>query len=352
MQYHLITVVWGSEFIEDYLKVVLPLQICSGNLGAFRQETALYRIFVPPEGRKQICESPVYQRLKNMIPVDFVDFFPEDGIQHIVLMNRAHQMAIQDALKIGAILIFLSPDCLISHNSFKKLIQFVQEGKRVVMIPGLRVNKKEMVCMLEQRVHQEGGIPSRELVQLAIPFLHEISHSLFWNLRINTNPSAIYWKLDDGNVLIRAFHLHPFLVWPEKNIGISSTTIDNGFEKLACPDPSKWKIVEDSDDIAVFDITTKDRFQGMLGDMPATYWKIAKWAVRGSLPQHRCYFKKKLYFKTTDRKSSWLQTEQESDFIVNKTLRLLYWGRVLGLDKAYKWSCALRSRLQSILRCF
>lgn len=338
MEYHFITAVWGDSFIDAYLRVVLPMQICPGNLGAFRGTKVLYRIFTPPEDRVKICRSPMYTRLQEIVEVDFVDIQREKGLDNLALMNRCHQLAIKEALKKNAVLIFLSPDCLISNRTFQYLVQSIEQGIRVVMIPALRLKKEIMLPVIESLFSsadiQKEGISSRELVKTALPYLHEISESLFWGKTISSRPSNLYWKLDEGNVLIRGFHLHPLLVWPERRKATSHLTIDDQFVSLACPNKKTWKVVADSDDIAVFEISNRERGEGGLLDrMPCNPWNVAKWTFGGAAPLHRWFVQHRLYMRSTDRSPSWHLPEQCSDEAVRK---ILWWAKLGFFVPIYK----------------
>ena len=92
MEFHLITVVWGHSYVDSYLKVDLPLQLCPGNLGAFKNRHAIYRIFTTTEDKETIRQSPIFKKLESLIRVDFIEIKRQATFDAIGQMNDCHQV--------------------------------------------------------------------------------------------------------------------------------------------------------------------------------------------------------------------------------------------------------------------
>src|SRR5882762_4722390 len=68
MNFHFLTPIWGTDFTDRYLRFFLPAQI--ENLRAFAD--CVYKIIATPEAEEQIRQSPVFERLRATINVQFL----------------------------------------------------------------------------------------------------------------------------------------------------------------------------------------------------------------------------------------------------------------------------------------
>jgi hypothetical protein len=315
-QFHFITVVWGDRYTESFLDVILPSQLSSGNLPAFRKDgvRATYKVFTTTRDAERIRRAPVYDRLSGVLPVEFTLIDDVLVNQKHEAMTECHRRAIRAAKGEGAILIFLAPDLIFSDGSFRRLREISETGKRVVILAGIRVVKETFVPWFLSRFDQGDRcsitLPARELVKNALNHLHPFTQSCFWDSpQFSRWPSNIYWAVGGEGYVARGYHFHPLMVHPVRKDLEPSSTIDDEYLALACPDLNDWHVVQDSDDILIVDITDRAQFADMLLPRRASEFRVAFWAQVQARPHHRLLSRYDLRFHTGDLSPEWKTVE-------------------------------------------
>lgn len=327
LKFDIVNVVWGRKYTDSFLRISLPLQLCTGNLGALPPGSARYRIFTTRSDWEYMQSFPAMRKLQEMIPVDYNEIeAPDDAMSVHPKMTECHNKAIRDAWQERRALIFLSPDCLISNQMFHTILKNVQEDKRVILITGLRLKKEDMIPLVESVLEDENirhnGLDSRSLVALSIPHLHPLSESLFCKQHISHGPANIYWWLDNENVLAFAFHLHPLFVWPE-TYAQELTTIDDEFIAFACPSKEKWKIIQDSDEMVAFEFSDNNNiatYGRYIHWMPCNPSNVGLWAYQSVRSHHWDFIDKPIYIHASEHKESWNEIENRAHEFIKQVL--------------------------------
>lgn len=288
---HIVTVVWGEEYTRFYLNVCLPTQLSEGNIQLVGQRAqAIYKIVTTKQDRKVIESSIIYQKLASLIKVEFVDLALVKSENKYELMTQSYALTLDAANQLDVPLVFLTPDQAMSQNTFKYLEEVLQRGKRAVFISTIRLAKEGFVADLKQKYGTESvfGITSRDLVKIALKNLHKISKESFFGKTLTAWPSHIYWDCGENTLLARGFHLHPLLIWPENKLARLKDSIDGKFSMLACPNPATWEIIQDSDDIAMFELSGPQACQEHATE-PTSLLRMSYW-VKDKAAQSHCYF--------------------------------------------------------------
>lgn len=322
--------VWGDSYIKAFIDVSLPSQLSEGNLGQLKgRSDCRYHIFTTEEGREKIESSEPFQDLKKILPVDFFQLGDSFSENKYYKWAQCNKITILEANRLNAAVIFFNPDAIYSDGMFKILIDAMQQGKRVVVCSGVRLMKESFLKNLAQhrKEFQKGKtdltLPPRILTSFALKHLHPISESLFWEQEmISTWPSNLYWRLDDETLLIRAFHLHPILIWPEKKNVLPHTTIDDVYLGKVCPSRDKWKIITDSDEFAAFEMSSESEAPMIYTDKKDLE-KVALWAFTVTKPYHWKFFQTPIFLHSKDKNSSWALKIQACNDEVDKILRFL-----------------------------
>lgn len=316
----IITVVWGKEFTDSFLKITLPLQLCPGNMGSLPAGKACYKIFTTRNDWEAMQLHPNMKKLHEMISVEFVEitkFHPH--LHRYQILNACHQQAISSANQKGHALLFLSPDNLISNQTFRTILQYVQEGKKAIAIITPRAKKELMVPLIEDVLNENAschnGIDSRLLVKLSIPHLHiETEATCCNNEKIHACVANMFWKIDNENLFGFGFHPHPLFIWPEANVNPNSA-IDNVYLSDACPSKEKWKLIQDSDEFFVVEFSDSQWHSGIewVNCNPAY---VANWGIQNAPRPHQWELFNLICFHSCDYKSEWKRIEdQASQFI-------------------------------------
>ena len=108
--YHFIVVVWGGEYVDLFLRVVLPTHLSPGNLPSMPRDAWRYRIYTPARDAQTVLQSSAYAQLARVGHVELREI-PEikDSFKYEVI-SECHRHAIHVASQDEAALVFLAPD--------------------------------------------------------------------------------------------------------------------------------------------------------------------------------------------------------------------------------------------------
>jgi len=242
MNFHFIVPVWGASYTELFTDICLPMLFTPGNLGIFEKRNKAadqFVILTTFEDYLSILDSISYQRLKNLIQVEFVLI---DGIIDLSKTHDAMSMCYAMAMGRDSVIpdktyfIFLTPDSFWSDGAFSRLVELAENSVNVVMAIGFRVNLESMSLLLKSQIAQSPdnpAIPKSELVRLVIDNIHQLSRShniLTKSGFLNSWPSHIYWiNKGDYQLIAHCFHLHPLMVLSNSRKVAIGTTIDGEY---------------------------------------------------------------------------------------------------------------------------
>lgn len=338
MKIHIITVVWGEEYINYFLKIVIPNQLSNGNLEIFKENPeAIYKIYTSSKDSIIIENSPILVVLSKCIKYEIIKIADIDFSSKYAAMNQLHGYAIDSAVKEQAVLIFLSPDMIISEFFFKKLMQLSQNSK-VVLVLGFRVIKEEITPILvnnySNNQNNKISISSRELANLSIKYMYPISQSLLINCKTFPGcPSHLYWNVDGSGILCRAFHLHPLLIKQNNDNKPINDTIDGTYIHKICYDYKDIFIVTDSDDLFIASVDSIND-NGAYEKYDFNINKIAKWVCCTTNKYHRRYIYEKIRLHSDDISSRWNAVEADSDITVNEIM--IEYNRIKNVEEFKK----------------
>ena len=291
--FHVISVVWGAEYLDLFLNTCLPTQLGEGNVPALPQGSR-YRILTRAADVGEIQRHATVRALARVIPVDVVAVEAFEDIERAErqtherkadrrfdLVTACNRVGIRDGVKAGAAMLFPSPDYVMSANTFDAIVRRHRQGYRAVACVGLRLAKEGFL----RAIHAEGGLsgaPSpRELVRMAMPHLHAHTRSLFADSRtFNAYPLGVYWPVGADGLLGRSFHVHPIMVDPMRPSAMPKLTIDSDYLVKAVPDFARVHVVTDSDEFIVFELTEAERSFRSATGTGAALWRAAAMAVR------------------------------------------------------------------------
>lgn len=354
-QYLFITPVWGEVYVDRFVKVSLPSQLSAGNLGAIPPGKGLYLIYTRREHAKAITRSAAYRRLKAMMAVSVrsLDDLPDPRINENPheLQTAAYTRGIKAGEGKQTAYVFLTPDILIGDGTLASAVRLTEAGKRVHLVAGVRMSTDGAVaCVAADRAagRPEIPIPPRRLVRHLLDNLHPISAAHVVTNDTVRAPQHLYWTVGDQGLLVRAFHLHPLVVWPRVTDVRIRNTIDDEFIARACPDPADWHTVTDSDEMCVVEFSDRRHKRAMITD-PLTDSDMLRFMVESTTPDHRDHVLKHIRFHTHGvAAGDWAATEVASDKLIKRYLDL-YAKFAKGLPDTPAEAPALGTTLHSRL---
>ena len=268
--YDVITAVWGRDVIELFLELCVSNQLSSGNLPALPSGSR-YRILTSPDDVPMLAADPRLDPIRQVLPVDIVAVDMTDADRHVKAgqswnvhkrMIACHRRAAADAAADNRALIFLAPDFVLGEGTLEGLVRLHTRGARAVLTANLRLCREEFLADYVAR--GKDALPPRQLVGMALRYLHPWTRSLMADGKTTSDtPTSVYWPVRSGadldGLLVRSFYLHPMLVDPVRRDAMPGGPVDSHYVRDCCPDIAQCHVVEDSDDLVVFELSPVGR---------------------------------------------------------------------------------------------
>lgn len=307
--FRIITPVWGRSYAQIFTEMSLPSQMASGNLGIFSRGEAVYTIVTTAEEMKGIQRSSSFAALEKMMDVEFV---LHDEIQNedpYVRMTRCYNLAL-GRLKRPQVCLFLTADDFYSDGLFRTVRQMTEAGRRVVMVPTLRVILETFWAELQSRdVHT---LPSRQLVPLLLKHEHPMTTSCVINCAtrlLHALPAETLFRKKDGYVG-RWNVMHPLAIRVSPPAPTILSTIDWNYPLLNVAEASDIHIIRDSDEGFVASTTPLRYAQGQPISRHATrrhrIRNLKEWLNIGwALNFHTLQYSEPVYVHANELDAEW-----------------------------------------------
>lgn len=344
IDFHVLLPVWGEDYVDLFLTLTLPAQLSDGNIPYLRNISGnhRYKIYTSRYDAQRIERSPAYSKLANLIETeinyidDLLEVYNKAGINQHGAMTICHARGVEDANLAGAAVIFLCSDTIIADGGIKRISEVAMWGKRAIMTGGYRVAKSIIPEVIRRYSYPEKhciSIPPRDLVKLS---LANIPGQSFVNRNFTDGgwPSNLYWKVGEEGVIQRGMHLLPIMVNPLNKVSIVDNSIledpatfyghatdGSDYVRQAVPDYDDVYIVEDSDELVIFDVFSQSGCSSGKEEINPPdrlfSFKMAIWMNENLYPYHVRYFKHRIRFHYGKFSSIWEEVEAESNTLVD-----------------------------------
>lgn len=303
---HIITVVWGEEYVRFFTGPVLESLLWPGNLPSVAgRSTARHVIHTTAGDEPRLRAHPNFRRLAALLEVDIRVMGDEVGpdVEKYGLAAACHRLSLPDVARRGAALMLLSPDCLYADGALGHAVDKILEGYHAVMSASLRAAKEGFEPAVEERLRATDRVPldSRGLLGLAMDHLHPMSRThMVDSPTFNTWPSHLYWPAGGEGILARCFHLHPLLVNTGQCSQDFALAMDNDYLAKACPDPDLIHIIADSDRALGIEVSAANQFDHIIRPNRYGADPVAAWARDNANDQHRRFVRTPVRFTLRD----------------------------------------------------
>lgn len=304
LNYVLIMPVWGEHHTGLFLSYCLPFLLTDGNVGAFADRQLRVCVMSRRADFARMNQDINYRRLSAAVELVETEI---DGIIDLSAPYRAMTECYLMALRAlpnpdDTVTIFPTPDCVISRNALRAIIELMEDGWRGVMVCGLRLTLETAGPLLDQITACSGGpgkIGERELCQIVLQHLHPIS--LDCDVKsdefIVDWPSHVYWVAPDRTwLLAHCFHLHPLAVRGiPANVDVH-TTIDGDYLVELGASADKFYVCDSSDKLICFELSPRaKRVPGRPGRLRTQ--DLLRFSVSACNPLHREFFARAIWWK-------------------------------------------------------
>lgn len=308
LRFHHTLVVWGEAFTELFLHGCLPSLLSPGNIPAMASNArSVFNIHTTAADAARMSASPSIERLRQHIPVRFhvIDEADESeltGGNRYDLLAAFHREAHAAALADDALLIFLSPDILLSDGSMQAVERRVAAGNEVILITGIRTVLEEVRPWFEAQTGADGTMTlgSEALVEVALRSLHTLTQGNLWGgHRFHSDwPSQIFWKDGTDLLIAHCWQLHPLVVRPHRRSSVFHQTIDGDFLERAVNEDAHVHIMQDSREFCFLELSRHDHGTSTprrLGPFDPSRFRA--WAAQILLPNHRKFVRYPIVYR-------------------------------------------------------
>lgn len=215
-------VVWGHEYVENFLRINLRSMLSPGNLpGLSRQFRVVLNIVTDEPGRAQIESHPVHDELVRVADVEFTMIAPDAAAllrQDNVVRNFYVQFGMLEHCAVffaqgAASHLFMIPvDCVVADGSLVAMADTRLQGYECCGSGNIVANTETFLPALDERFR--GGpitISATELATLALRHAHHYFRSQILaaeNSDFGMYPRELFWPVP-GGVEIHSVFIHP-----------------------------------------------------------------------------------------------------------------------------------------------
>ncbi len=320
MHCHLVTVVWGTWHVDQYLNVNLPTLIASDNLPVFAKGgNVVYRIFTTEADRATLRAAPAFKTLESLLPVRFEIVAPSTVADPIEMHHRLWSKAIEEAGRAGCMVLFIPPDVIWSNGAFAHTGEVLDRGAKAMFMTYLRVISETSVPEVLRSAHRETdaglALSPRELMEIGVRHVHPLMLVYLRDSKhFPIHPEFLMWTVPGEGVLLRLLARELFAFDPNR-VKLSPQALP---ERIT--DWSEIHLVTDSDELFALSLAPlwKDT-DWYLERSKFDPLEVARWWLIYDSPVNDYLVQRPLRFHTgIEREDLWRRAERASAFCVQQ----------------------------------
>lgn len=315
-----VTPVWGAHHIKLFLEMGLPSLLAENNLPKLRKLSHVtYLLYIHSNDEITFQRSLFMKKLSDTVDLKIIVFentFPNNH----AAMSWCHKKGFQYAIEREGYAVFTPPDCIWSNQAMLSMYHIVERGYKLIHMSGLRLIST-LFFSAAKKCQPTFSFTPRELVKLALQYLHPITHSHFFSEKEGgLMPANLFWTVGQDAIIARCFHLHPLVAYGKSLGSHFQSTIDDDLALAFKPGVNEEYVVTDSDELIAFEMSSLSH------TVLAAYRKsniedIVAWAEVSTNSKHRTFIKETIKIHAGDADNpEWLQTKMISDAVVDQIL--------------------------------
>lgn len=270
--------VWGDRYTDLLTRYFIPSILSPGNVPALAALREIrIEIFTTRDWADRIRSAPSTRALERHAAVDIVEFpsellqspeYDRDPNLRYYIYGGFHHVSMEHARAVGGDVICIAPDGVHSDGSFTNYAKYVDAGYWTVLFTTTRGQAETLLPILDSmrdETSQSLTLPPRKLVDLAREHIHHDFLQFLMTTAHRRYPEVLtrmFFLTRDG-FHSRNFHLHPIIISAEalrQNVAFDYHTVDANFIARLLPNREDWskiKVLDDSDDGVMLDLTFK-----------------------------------------------------------------------------------------------
>jgi hypothetical protein len=254
-------IVWGEEYVGNFLRYNVRSMLSSGNLPALRgQGRIVCSIVTDADSEQRIRQHPVFRELSDIADLEFT-VIPAEVIGvlskgHLVpnfyiLYGMLDHCSIYYAEGANSHLFMIPVDAIVADGSLNNMANYRHEGYECCGGGNIVAETETFLPALDDRFGGDGPIciSTEELATLAVEHAHHYFQSqviALENVDFGKHPRELFWPVH-GGVEIHSVFIHPLFT---STAGLAKykrkhfANIDYGMIPRMFSDPSPIKIME------------------------------------------------------------------------------------------------------------
>jgi hypothetical protein len=327
------TVVWGPWHTGVFLGANLASLLAPGNLESLAsQHEVVYRIYTAEADAAAIKRSPVFLRARQIVRMEVTGVTIDRSLDPIHMHHVLWRRSIDDALKAGAMILFVPPDVVWSSGALGHVADLAAAGKRAIFMSYVRVIAETVVPELEHRFRAGATpvieAPARKLVELAMRHAHPL---FITYLRDSPNfpihPELILWPVDGEGYLMRVLVREMFAYDP------GLIHLNNQALPAHPVNPDLVHYITDSDDLFALSLAPRMKdLEWYATPKRLDVNEIASWWLRYDSPLNDTVAARYFHIHARNRTAAlWRRAELESDVLMSRIMGTREILRALGV---------------------
>ena len=259
----IITSAWGERYVDDLLSVTLPAVLAPGNLPALVDAFDCEFIIVTQQAMFDTIErAPVLKGIRALCPARLVpldDLIFRSDMYGLSLTYAYHRgFADLGERMLDYHLFFLNSDFIIADGSYRKLIELIRDGERLIVAPSYCAYDEAVRPLLLDRIAAGDGVLAlapRELAEIGLRNRHHTIKGKTVNCPVFHLEwiEQFYWAVDEHTLLAHQMPIAVVYLRPER-IYIEPVTLwDYGLVSEICP-TARHCVIGDSDDFCMIEL--------------------------------------------------------------------------------------------------
>jgi hypothetical protein len=220
MRARLTTVIWGSDFVDTFLRLTLRSLLAPGNLPALSAfcETG-YTIYTTEDDRRLMEAAPLFAELRRHVDLRIVTFTTaEIDASHFGSHGDLWVRGLDLARRNREVLFFIIPDVIYADGTLLRWAKRLQQGIRAIYAPGPQVVLETVYDEFERRFPSQDRpiiLDDMQMRELLLRHLHPIPITMDRASPRRTGHAEYDLRPVPGRgLVIRVLSSHPFCVDP------------------------------------------------------------------------------------------------------------------------------------------
>jgi hypothetical protein len=250
----IITIVWGESYLDHLMNFAIPAVLAPGNLPCVAENFDTELVIVT-ETRlfDHIAQTAVIARALEHCDVRLHPIDDLIATHYGITLTYALVRGFADLGDeiVNTHLIFFNSDFIIADGSYRKLVDLIKAGERLVLAPSYCLVYEDGIDELRPYLDDSTtslSISHRDLAALIMAYRHKTTRAKTMNQRLfrHHRYDQFYWYVDDHTMLARMLPVATVYMRPEKPLTELDTFWDYGAISEYCPTIVPF-VLDDSD---------------------------------------------------------------------------------------------------------